>query len=123
MKPKSLKQLAALGLLAAGLGAPFHATGQSIFELGAAEPKQSSEDFKPAPATIETNFGTLEFTGGGYPTEETVQRVYDELDLQRATQLYLDLFPALSVPRHPESAGAGFWAFAARPISVSRHRR
>jgi hypothetical protein len=97
MKPRSLKQLAALGLLAAGLGAPFHASGQSIFELGAAEPKQSSEDFRPAPATIETNFGTLEFTGGGYPTEETVQRVYDELDLQRATQLYLDLFPALSV--------------------------
>ncbi len=26
-----------------------------------------------------------------------MQRVYDELDLQRATQLYLDLFPALSV--------------------------
>ena len=46
---------------------------------------------------IETNFGTLEFTGGAYPTPETVQKVYDELDLQRATQLYLDLFPALSV--------------------------
>ncbi len=30
------------------------------------------------------------------PTEETVQKVYDELDLQRATQLYLDMYPALS---------------------------
>ena len=65
MKPKSLKHLATLGLLTAGLVAPVHAADQSIFELGAAEPKQSSEDFKPAPATIETNFGTLEFIGGG----------------------------------------------------------
>jgi hypothetical protein len=37
----------------------------------------------------------LEFPGG-YPTEETAQKVYDELDLQRATQLYLDMYPALS---------------------------
>ena len=91
--------MAAIGL-AAVLAAPVHAADQSIFELGAAEAKQTSKDFKefnPAPAKIETNFGTLEFTGGGYPTKETVQKVYDELDLQRATQLYLDLFPALSV--------------------------
>jgi hypothetical protein len=82
------------------LAAPVHAADQSIFELGAAEAKQTSKDFKQfeaAPETIETNFGTLEFTGGAYPTPETVQKVYDELDLQRATQLYLDLFPALSM--------------------------
>jgi hypothetical protein len=33
---------------------------------------------------------------GGYPTKKTVRKVYDELDLQRATQLYLDMYPALS---------------------------
>ena len=68
---------------------------QSFFELAGAESKQTSEDFTPAPETMETRFGTLAFPGG-YPTEETVERVYDELDLQRATQLYLDMYPAMS---------------------------
>ena len=45
---------------------------------------------------MESNFGSLEFSGGGYPTDATVQQVYDELDLQRATQAYLDFYPALS---------------------------
>ncbi|MGD8897556.1 MAG: DUF1254 domain-containing protein, partial [Acidobacteriota bacterium] len=81
---QSLLAITAIGL-AAGLAAPVHAADQSIFELGAAEAKQTSKDFKdfkPAPETIETNFGTLEFTGGAYPTKATVQKVYDELDLQ-----------------------------------------
>ncbi len=39
----------------------------------------------------------LSLRGGAYPTPETVKKVYEELDRQRATQLYLDLFPALSV--------------------------
>jgi hypothetical protein len=44
---------------------------------------------------MKTRFGNLEFPGG-YPTEETAQKVFDEMDLQRATQLYLDMYPALS---------------------------
>ena len=97
MKTKSLMAMTA-SALAVALAAPVQGQQDtSIFELGAAEAKQSSKDFKPAPAKIKTNFGTLEFTGSAYPTPETVQKVYDELDLQRATQLYLDLFPALSV--------------------------
>ena len=70
MKAKSLLTITAIGLVA-GLAAPVHAADQSIFELGAAEANQTSKDFKvftPAPETIETNFGTLEFTGGAYPT-------------------------------------------------------
>jgi len=55
------------------------------------------QDFVPAPAHIETNFGTLEFEGGGFPTSDTVEKVFDELDLQRATQAYLDFYPALSL--------------------------
>jgi hypothetical protein len=67
----------------------------NLFESAGA--KQTNEDFKPAPTKIYTSFGTLEFTGGGYPTEESVRRIYDEMALQRATQAYMDFYPALSV--------------------------
>jgi hypothetical protein len=59
--------------------------------------KQTAADFKPAPARMETNFGTLEFTGGAFPTDASVQKIYDELDRQRATQAYMDFFPAASL--------------------------
>ena len=65
----------------------------NFFEVSATS--EVGREFTPAPETMETRFGTLEFPGG-YPTDETVKRVYDELDLQRATQLYLDMYPALS---------------------------
>ena len=58
--------------------------------------KQTNKDFKPAPDKIETSFGTLNFELEAYPTEATVQKIYDELDLQRATQAYLDFYPALA---------------------------
>jgi len=38
---------------------------------------------------VNTRIGTLEFThdfGNGYPTKETIERFYDERDLQRACQ-------------------------------------
>ena len=69
---------------------------KSIFELAGSEAKYTPGDFKPAPEKIKTRYGTLKFPNG-YPTEKTVQKVYDELDLQRATQLYLDMYPALSM--------------------------
>ncbi len=59
--------------------------------------KQTNRDFKPAPSKMATNFGTLEFTGGGFPVEGSAQKIYDEMDLQRATQAYMDFMPALSV--------------------------
>jgi len=97
MKAKLSIKLAVTGLISACLAAPVYALqDQTIFEVGAAQAKQTSKDFKPAPARLKTNFGTLEFTGGGYPTKETTQKVYDELDLQRATQAYMDFYPALS---------------------------
>jgi len=61
------------------------------------EKKQTNKDFKPAPDTIKTNFGTLKFDLEAYPTEETTKKIYDEMDLQRATQAYMDFLPALSV--------------------------
>ncbi|MFC1825229.1 hypothetical protein ACFL9T_21160 [Thermodesulfobacteriota bacterium] len=59
--------------------------------------KQTNKDFKPAPDKIKTNFGTMKFDLEAYPTEETTQKIYDEMDLQRATQAYMDFLPALSV--------------------------
>jgi hypothetical protein len=85
-----------VGLIATGL--PVVAEAQnaaSVFELAGAEAKYTPGDFKPAPEKMKTRFGNLEFPGG-YPTAETSRKVYDELDLQRATQLYLDMYPALS---------------------------
>ncbi len=98
MKIKSLTTMAVSGLMVASLsGLAYADQDKTIFELGAAEAKQTSKDFKPAPTKIKTDFGTLEFTGGGYPTKETAQNVWDQMDLQRATQAYYDFIPALSM--------------------------
>lgn len=48
---------------------------------------------------INTRIGKLSFThdfAGGYPTKETVAKLYDERDFQRATQLYLWALPMVS---------------------------
>ena len=96
MKTKLLIHLAITGLMATSVVAPVYAMQEkNFFEQSASEAKYTPGDFKPAPDKMKTRFGKLEFPGG-YPTEETVQKVYDELDLQRATQLYLDMYPALS---------------------------
>ena len=87
------------GLLLFGLSAPLQAgtdaQSRNLFETSG--DKQVGADFKPAPDTIETNFGTLNFELEAFPTAETTQKIYDEMDLQRATQAYMDFFPALSV--------------------------
>ena len=95
---KSVFAMTAIGMAAVvALTAPVQAEDMTIFELGAAEAQQTSQDFKPAPAKINTDFGTLNFTGGGYPTPETAKKVWDQMDLQRATQAYYDFMPALSM--------------------------
>ncbi|MGB5160000.1 MAG: DUF1254 domain-containing protein [Thermoanaerobaculia bacterium] len=98
MKPESSKLILA-GLLAAIMAAPLPAgdTGEDRNLFETAGPKQIGKDFKPAPDRIETTFGTLEFEGGAFPTEASVQKIYDEMDLQRATQAYMDFFPAMSL--------------------------
>ena len=46
---------------------------------------------------------------GGYPTAETIRKLYDQLDLQRAAQAYLDFMPAISMQAlldmHPRDHG------------------
>ena len=51
------------------------------------------------PQRVETRIGTLEFThdfANGYPTDATVQKLYDERDFQRACQAYLWSLPAVA---------------------------
>ena len=58
MKMKLLFAMTAIGLTAVALAAPVQAQqDKTIFELGAAEAKQTSKDFKPAPAKIKTDSG------------------------------------------------------------------
>ena len=102
MNTKSLIHLALAGLMAAALVTPACAqqadnSGATLNLFKAPGRKQTARDFKPAPDKIKTNFGTLEFEGGAFPTKTSTQKIYDELDLQRATQAYMDFFPALSL--------------------------
>ncbi|WP_038224896.1 DUF1254 domain-containing protein [Vibrio sp. ER1A] len=49
--------------------------------------------------TVSTRIGELEFTHGfetGYPTDETVEMLFEELDFQRATQAYIWATPYVS---------------------------
>jgi len=48
---------------------------------------------------VETRIGRLDFThdfANGYPTDETVEKLYDERDFQRACQAYLWSLPAVA---------------------------
>ena len=47
------------------------------------------------PDSVKTRIGTLTFERG-FPTEETTQKIYDEMDFQRAVQAFLWSFPAVS---------------------------
>ncbi len=53
-------------------------------------------------AKINTRIGELEFVGG-FPTKDTVQKAYDQLDVQRATRAYLEFMPMMSVNSFFES--------------------
>jgi hypothetical protein len=63
--------------------------------------------------TVNSRIGKLEFThdfANGYPTKETVEKLYDERDFQRACQAYLWAIPAVSFAqwqRGQASFGAG----------------
>lgn len=55
---------------------------------------------KTSPTRVETRIGVLSFTeggfAGGYPTPETAERLFDELNFQRATQAYIWALPLIS---------------------------
>ncbi len=94
----SLAVIAAFCLVDPALAQQAVDTGDESMNLfESAGKNQTSKDFKPAPAVIETNFGRLSFEGGAFPDEASTRRLYDELDLQRATQAYMEFFPAMSL--------------------------
>jgi hypothetical protein len=78
---------AAVGVLsAAGKANPTHAQEARPIDHNASQ-------------KIETRIGTLEFThdfANGYPTDATIDKLYDERDFQRACQAYLWSLPAVS---------------------------
>ena len=98
MRANILTIIASASVLAVAFAGAAQAQSEenrNLFET--AGPKQTNEDFKPAPDKIKTNFGTLKFELDAFPTEEAARKLYDEMDLQRATQAYMDFMPALSV--------------------------
>lgn len=56
---------------------------------------QNAPTFIPTANAVETRIGTLKFEQG-FPTEETKNKVFDEIDYQRAVQAYLWAYPAVS---------------------------
>src|SRR5262245_37602054 len=46
--------------------------------------------------TVDTRIGKLTFESG-YPAQETVQKLYDEMDFQRASQAYIWGLPAVGL--------------------------
>jgi hypothetical protein len=60
---------------------------------------QSAANAPAGPQTLETRIGKLTFThdfANGYPTRETIEKLYDERDFQRACQAYLWALPFVS---------------------------
>ena len=45
----------------------------------------------------ETRSGVLEFEANGYPTDETVRHIQEEIDYQRAVQAYIHFVPAVGM--------------------------
>ena len=58
-------------------------------------PVASAQAPDSPPPTIETRIGKLQYETG-YPTKETVEKLYDEMDFQRACQAYMWSFPAVA---------------------------
>ena len=90
MKTKHLFTLAVAVIMAPSM----------VTSAWAAPPKMKmTTDIPPgiaAPDTVETRFGTLHFEDG-FPTEETAQKVYDQLDFQRAVEAVLMTTPGASL--------------------------
>ena len=57
------------------------------------------------PEKVETPIGTLKFNDG-FPDQETVTKVYDNLDFQRGTQAYLTGLPIVSIEGVRRSIGS-----------------
>ncbi|MEE8592564.1 MAG: hypothetical protein V3T03_00420, partial [Candidatus Bipolaricaulota bacterium] len=66
-----------------------------------------AQGYEDTSVKVETRIGELEFVGG-YPTQATIDRAFDQLDVQRATQAYLEFMPMMSVNAIFESHGRDY---------------
>src|SRR5580700_11123649 len=74
-----------------------------------------------APEAIETRIGTLEFThdfANGYPTDKTVEKLYDERDFQRACQAYLWSLPAVAFTSFQRGVTKGLGARNGQIVAI-----
>jgi hypothetical protein len=84
---------ATLAVLLAG-----HASAQPLTGAPADPQFKYSTPMAPgvaSPNKVETRFGTLNFSGG-FPDNASFEKLYDNLDFQRAVQAYLLAMPAVS---------------------------
>jgi len=61
--------------------------------------------------TVDTRIGKLSFThdfANGYPTKETVEKLYDERDFQRACQLYVWALPIVAMAQSQKEGAKVF---------------
>jgi hypothetical protein len=88
---KTIKQLTTLAIIAF---LSTFLTGQlAVAEVSKEELKSIS-----TPDSVETSIGTLKFFDG-VPTDDTVKKVYDNLDRMRGVQVFLDTLPGASMYR------------------------
>jgi len=70
-------------------------------QVRAQTPGNQSGQPLPTTGTTESRIGPLAFEGG-YPTDATVAKLYDEMDFQRATQAYIWAIPIVSFAKWQE---------------------
>lgn len=78
---------------------PCHSCDVNMQALKLGHPSLSARSITarmPRRRKVITSLDELEYAGG-YPTVETIQKLYDQLDMQRAAQAYLDFMPAMSM--------------------------
>lgn len=66
-----------------------------------------AQGYENTSGQIKTRIGELEFVGG-YPTQATIDKAFDQLDVQRATQAYLDFMPMASMNALLDSHGKDY---------------
>lgn len=75
----------------------------SVFILQSCNQPTTTETSSSSATKIETHIGTLEYEISdqfkGYPTKETLNKLYYEMDFQRATQAYMWSLPMVAVGR------------------------
>lgn len=95
MTARILRHATTAGILMAAIVALAQAQGMPPLDGPTSVPSITTPS--PPPAETTSRFvGSLSFQDG-YPTPKTVERLYDELDFQRATQVMLRNLPALSM--------------------------